>query len=104
MNGKKSYSDNRFHAKFNLGFVLRVTPEDLQKIKHNAQKELKQAKRDRNKTLISDLTEKNKTLDYQTDIFKNLADSIAWQMLNGQHYFYRRLFTHETGEKNLNDK
>jgi len=33
MNGIKDYSDKRFHVKFNLGFVLRVTPEDLDKIK-----------------------------------------------------------------------
>lgn len=33
MNGKKPNFDQTFNAKFNLGFVLRVTPEDLQKIK-----------------------------------------------------------------------
>ena len=78
--------------------------KELQKIRQSTQQELKQAKRERNKTLISELAKKSKTLDYQSDIFKNLADSIAWQLLNGQHYFYRRLFTHDTGEKNLNDK
>lgn len=76
----------------------------LQLIRKNTQQEIKQAKREKNKTILSELTEKSKLLDYQSDIFKNLADSIAWQMLNGQHYFYRRLFTHETGEKDLNDK
>ncbi|SHG01915.1 hypothetical protein SAMN05444274_1201 [Mariniphaga anaerophila] len=77
---------------------------DLQKVRQSTEQEIKQAKRERNQTLLSELTEKSKTLDYQSDIFRNLADSIAWQMINGQHYFYRRLFTYESGEKNLNDK
>ena len=34
MNGKKTDFDQNFNVKFNLGFVLRVTPEDLQKIKN----------------------------------------------------------------------
>lgn len=76
----------------------------LQKVRQSTQQEIKQAKRDKNKELLEELTKSSKTLDFQSDIFKNLADSIAWQMLNGQHYFYRRLFTHDTGEKNLNDK
>lgn len=76
----------------------------LQKVRQSIQQEIKQAKRDKNKELLEELTKSSKTLDFQSDIFKNLADSIAWQMLNGQHYFYRRLFTHDTGEKNLNDK
>jgi len=75
----------------------------LQKERQSIQQKIKQAKRD-NKTLLAELTESSQTLDYQSEIFKNLADSIAWQMLNGQHYFYRRLFTHDVGEKNLNDK
>lgn len=33
MNGEKTSFDNSFNVKFNLGFVLRVFPEDLQKIK-----------------------------------------------------------------------
>jgi hypothetical protein len=33
MKEKKSNFDHNFNVKFNLGFVLRVTPEDLQKIK-----------------------------------------------------------------------
>lgn len=81
-----------------------VELRDLQKVRQNIQQKIKQAKRDKNKTLLAELTESSKKLDYQSDIFKNIADSIAWQMLNGQHYFYRRLFTHDTGEKNLNDK
>lgn len=81
-----------------------VELRDLQKVRQSTEQEIKQAKRKRNQTLLSELTKTSKTIDFQTDIFKNLADSIAWQMINGQHYFYRRLFTHETGEKNLNDK
>lgn len=77
---------------------------DLQKVRQSTEQEIKQAKRERNQALLSGLKEKSKILDYQFDIFKNFADSIAWQMINGQHYFYRRLFTHEAGEKNLNDK
>jgi hypothetical protein len=33
MNKDKSNFDHNFNVKFNLGFVLRVTPGDLQKIK-----------------------------------------------------------------------
>ena len=33
MNGMKTNFDNCFNVKFNLGFVLRVSPEDLQNIK-----------------------------------------------------------------------
>ena len=33
MNGKITNFDHNFNVKLNLGFVLRVTPEDLQKIK-----------------------------------------------------------------------
>lgn len=77
---------------------------ELQKVRQSTQQEIKQAKRERNKTLLLELTETSKTIDYQSDIFRNLADSIAWQMINGQHYFYRRLFTQDFGEKNLNDK
>lgn len=34
MNGKEPSFDNSFNVKLNLGFVLRVTPENLQKIKY----------------------------------------------------------------------
>lgn len=68
------------------------------------QEEIKQARRDKNKPLEDELIKAESLLNYQSDIFKNLADSIAWQLLNGQHYLYRRLYTHETGEKDLNDK
>lgn len=33
MNGKKTNFDQGFNVKLNLGFVLRVNPESLQKIK-----------------------------------------------------------------------
>jgi len=33
MKGMKTNFDDGFNVKFNLGFVLRVTPENLQKIK-----------------------------------------------------------------------
>ena len=33
MNGKNANFDQGFNVKLNLGFVLRVTPESLQKIK-----------------------------------------------------------------------
>ena len=33
MNGKKTTFDHSFNVKLNLGFVLRVTPDSLQKIK-----------------------------------------------------------------------
>lgn len=68
------------------------------------QEDIKQAKRDRNKEVENTLTKELSILNYQSDIFRNLADSIAWQMLNGDHYFIRRLYTHEAGEKDLLDK
>ena len=33
MNGKTTNFDHSFNVKINLGFVLRVTPDNLQKIK-----------------------------------------------------------------------
>lgn len=33
MNGEKTNFDHGFNVKLNLGFVLRVTPDNLQKIK-----------------------------------------------------------------------
>ena len=68
------------------------------------QEDIKQAKRDRDKEVENTLTKELSILNYQSDIFRNLADTIAWQMLNGNHYFLRRLYTHETGEKDLIDK
>lgn len=68
------------------------------------QEDIKQAKRERNKDVENTLTKQLGILSYQSDIFRNLADAIAWQMLNGNHYLYRRLYTHETGEKDLLDK
>ncbi len=68
------------------------------------QEDIKQAKRVRDKEVENTLTKELSILNYQSDIFRNLADTIAWQMLNGNHYFLRRLYTHETGEKDLLDK
>lgn len=68
------------------------------------QEDIKQAKRDRNKDTENTLTKQLSIINYQLDILRNLADSISWQMLNGDHYLLRRLYTHETGEKDLLDK
>lgn len=67
------------------------------------QEDIKQAKRERNKELENTLAQEYSILNYQADIFRNLADTIAWQMLNGDHYFLRRLYTYEAGEKDLLD-
>lgn len=83
---------------------LVIELKDLQKKTKQIQEGIKQTRRDRNKELENDLTKQNSILNYQSDIFRNLADTIAWQLLNGQHYLYRRLYTHETGEKDLLDK
>ncbi|WP_269686398.1 hypothetical protein [Flavobacterium lacustre] len=76
----------------------------LQVKSKNYFEEIKQAKRERNKEAENNLTKQTTILDYQSDIYRNLADTIAWQMLNGQHYLYRRLYTYETGNKDLLDK
>lgn len=80
-----------------------VELKTLQVIRKDKQAEIKKAKLERNKDLEKLLTKEFKVLDYQNDVFKNLADAIAWQMLNGEHYLYRRLYTDEPGEKDLND-
>lgn len=66
--------------------------------------EIKSAKRERNKELEKQLSKQLEILEYQEDIFRNLADTIAWQLLDGQHYFLRRLYTGEEGNKDLLDK
>jgi len=76
--------------------------KDIQVIRKTKQAEIKKAKQERNKTIEIALTEEVNLLDYKSDIFKNLADTLAWQMLNGKHYLYRRLYTHDPGEKDLN--
>ena len=43
----------------------------LQKVRQSTQQEIKQAKRDKNKELLEELTKSSKTLDFQSDIFKN---------------------------------
>ncbi len=65
---------------------------------------LKIARREGNKNLSDELVLESKTIEYQDSIFRNLADTIAWQMLNGEHYLYRRFYTGETGTKDLSDK
>lgn len=76
----------------------------LQTKSKHYQEDIKQAKRERNKDVENTLTTELNVLNYQSDIFRNLADAIAWQMLNGNHYFLRRLYMHEAGEKDLLDK
>lgn len=79
---------------------------DLKQLQPRIKKQtedIKQARRDRNKLQEEKLIKEERLLVFQSDILRNLADSIAWQLLNGQHYFYRRLFTHEAGDKDLND-
>lgn len=65
---------------------------------------LKTSRREGNKNLSDELVLEAKTIEYQDSIFRNLADTIAWQMLNGEHYLYRRFYTGETGTKDLSDK
>lgn len=91
------------------GFKMAQTKivEELKILQTNSkqyQEDIKQARRDRNKDIENTLTKELSILNYQSDIFRNLADTIAWQMLNGNHYFLRRLYTHEAGEKDLLDK
>ncbi|AZA52117.1 hypothetical protein [Chryseobacterium sp. G0201] len=76
----------------------------LQEKSKEVQQELKIARQERNKELVEEILIKVKTIEYQESIFKNLADSIAWQMVNGEHYLYRRLYTGEEGVKDLLDK
>lgn len=63
--------------------------QQLQGRSKETQQELKIARQKRNKELVEEILIKVKTIDYQESIFKNLADSVAWQMVNGEHYLYR---------------
>ncbi|WBS74046.1 hypothetical protein PF438_14210 [Elizabethkingia meningoseptica] len=65
---------------------------------------LKTARREGNKNRTDELILNSKNIEYQDSIYRNLADTIAWQMLNGEHYLYRRFYTGETGAKDLSDK
>ncbi len=62
---------------------------------------LKEARKASDKELATDISKEIAFVDYQTDIFRNLADTITWQLVGGQHYILRRLYTHESGEKDL---
>nr|WP_314491984.1 hypothetical protein [uncultured Chryseobacterium sp.] len=64
---------------------------------------LKTARRERNKNRADELVLESKFIQYQDSIYRNLADTIAWQMLNGEHYLYRRFYTGEMGTKDLSD-
>lgn len=64
---------------------------------------LKTARREGNKNKADELVLESKFIQYQDSIYRNLADTIAWQMLNGGHYLYRRFYTGETGTKDLSD-
>lgn len=75
--------------------------KDLEQKTKQLSEEIKQSRRSRDKILEQKLVEEMSFLNYQSSIFRNFADTIAWQLLNGQHYLYRRLYTGETGEKGL---
>ncbi|OFX54514.1 MAG: hypothetical protein A2046_02775 [Bacteroidetes bacterium GWA2_30_7] len=42
------------------------------------------------------------TINYQECLIRKLADSIAWQIINGQHYIARRLYLNENPPSLLN--
>lgn len=111
-NGKKSSSDGFDGKLLNRhcfdGFKIAQTQiikelRMLQTKSKQYQEDIKQAKREHNKEVENTLNKELNILNYQSDIFRNLADTIAWQLLNGNHYFLRRLYTNELGEKNMLD-
>lgn len=97
----KQYCFDGFKIAQNKIFeALKLLQEDRYKCRNN----LKQLRRERKKEDENELLEKIQILDYHDSIYRNLADAIAWQLLNGEHYLLRRLYTHEQGEKDLTDK
>lgn len=62
--------------------------EELEKYKND----LKSARQNKNKNLISELKTKLIVNHFRQLVYRKLADSIAWQLINGQHYIARRLF------------
>ncbi|GAA6765727.1 hypothetical protein AAFH68_16650 [Flavobacterium sp. CGRL1] len=77
---------------------------DLEQKTKQLSENIKESRRNRDKTLEKKLAEEKTILNYHSSIFRNFADTIAWQLLNGEHYLYRRLCTGETGEKGLLEK
>jgi hypothetical protein len=77
---------------------------DLEQNTKQLSEDIKESRRNRDKALEQRLAEVITILNYQSSIFRNFADTIAWQLLNGEHYLYRRLYTGETGEKGLLEK
>src|SRR5690606_10340458 len=65
--------------------------EELEKIKIA----LKNARRDKNKNLVTELETKKIVNHFRQLVYRKLADSIAWQLIKGQHYVARRLFINQ---------
>ncbi|OBS14811.1 hypothetical protein ATE49_19435 [Elizabethkingia miricola] len=76
----------------------------LQSLSKVNQTELITARREGDKKKAKVLMEGSKIFEYQKSIYRSLADTIAWQLLNGEHYLYRRLYTGEEGTKDLSDQ
>jgi hypothetical protein len=65
---------------------------------------LKNARRENTKEEEKILKEKINTFKYQDDIFRNMAFTMAWLLLNGKREIVARFYTEDHGEKSLSGK
>lgn len=82
------------HEGFRLGQDLLI--EELiqnEKSSKNLKEEQKESRRNGNKERQRELDFEIKKLEYMEAVLRNLADSLAWSLMNGQHWIARRWYS-----------
>lgn len=93
-NSTRFYSE--VHSDFELAqnLILRniiTKEEELEFLKTELKIKRREKKNDEIKNLNSEIFRNS----YRRTVFRKLADSIAWQLINGQHYIARRFYLRE---------
>lgn len=77
--------------------------KELKKLQY----ELKSVRRKKKSNTIANINSEIRINNFRQLVYRKLADSIAWQIIKGQHYIARRLFIHQLPPKitssNIND-
>lgn len=93
-----------FHkAQLKIGAGLINKEEELKKL----QVDLKNARRKNDTKTVTEIKSEIIVINFRQSVYRKLADSIAWQLINGHHYIARRLFIHQPSpiitSSNIND-
>jgi len=92
------------HEGFKQGqFRIIKLLQDLQENSKQANEDLKLSRRERNKQLTIELLALIENLKIQENIVRHLADTIAYQMLQGQIHIMRRLYMEVGGNISLSN-